>query len=95
MERYRENLRGKVVLITGGAGAIGSNLVRAVAECQSKAVVVLDDLSAGYEWNIPALPNVLFVKGSVLDEVVLRRVFAEKPDIVFHLEPVAKLGTRR
>lgn len=85
MESYEENIRGKVVLITGGAGAIGSNLTRAVAELQAKTVVVLDDLSASYEWNIPSLPNVLFVKGSVRDQVVLKRVFAEKPDIVFHL----------
>jgi len=85
MESYKENMRGKVVLITGGAGAIGSNLTRAIAQLQAKTVVVLDDLSASYEWNIPALSNVLFVKGSVVDEVVLKRVFAEKPDIVFHL----------
>jgi nucleoside-diphosphate-sugar epimerase len=85
MESYKENLRGKVVLITGGAGSIGGNLTRAIAQLQAKTVIVLDDLSAGYEWNIPALSNVLFVKGSVVDEVVLKRVFAEKPDIVFHL----------
>jgi UDP-glucose 4-epimerase len=85
MESYKENIRGKVVLITGGAGAIGSNLTAAIAQLQAKTVVVLDDLSASYEWNIPALSNVLFVKGSVVDEVILKRVFAEKPDIVFHL----------
>jgi UDP-glucose 4-epimerase len=85
MDSYKESMRGKVVLITGGGGAIGSNLTRAVAELHAKTVVVLDDLSASYEWNIPALPNVLFVKGSVRDQVVLKRVFAEKPDIVFHL----------
>jgi UDP-glucose 4-epimerase len=85
MDSYKQNMRGKVVLITGGAGAIGTNLTRAIAELQAKTVVVLDDLSASYEWNIPALPNVLFVKGSVQDQVMLKRVFAEKPDVVFHL----------
>jgi UDP-glucose 4-epimerase len=76
---------GKTVLITGGAGAIGSNLTRAIAELNARMVIVLDDLSAAYEWNIPSLPNVLFVKGSVTDEVILKRVFAIKPDIVYHL----------
>lgn len=85
MDAYRKNIEGKTVLITGGAGAIGSNLARAVAELKAKTVIVLDDLSAGYEWNIPSLPNVLFVKGSVTDEVVMKRVFAGKPDIVYHL----------
>ena len=77
--------RGKVVLITGGAGAIGSNLCRAVAEAGAAKVVVLDDLSSAERWNVPSLPNVLFVEGSILDEVELKRVFLERPDVVFHL----------
>ena len=85
MDAYRKDIEGKTVLITGGAGAIGSNLARAFAELKAKTVIVLDDLSAGYEWNIPSLPNVLFVKGSVTDEVVMKRVFAGRPDIVYHL----------
>ena len=85
MDAYKKDIEGKTVLITGGAGAIGSNLARAVAELKAKTVIVLDDLSAGYEWNIPSLPNVLFVKGSVTDEVVMKRVFAGRPDIVYHL----------
>lgn len=48
-------------------------------------VIVLDDLSSAARWNVPALPNVLFVQGSILDEVDLKRVFFEGPQIVFHL----------
>jgi UDP-glucose 4-epimerase len=84
MDDYREYYEGKVVLITGGAGAIGSNLARAVAQLGAQ-VIILDDLSAAYEWNIPSLPNILFVKGSVTDQVALKRVFAPDPDVVFHL----------
>lgn len=85
MEDYKRYYEGKTVLITGGAGAIGSNLTRAIAELKARTVVILDDLSAAYEWNIPSLPNVLFVKASVTDEIALKRVFALKPDIVYHL----------
>jgi len=85
MDDYQQYYSGKRVLITGGAGAIGSNLTRAVAQLDAHQVIILDDLSAGYQWNIPSLPNVLFVKGSVTDEVALKRVFAIKPDVVFHL----------
>lgn len=85
MEDYKKHYKDKVVLITGGAGSIGSNLTRAIAELGARMVIVLDDLSAAYEWNIPSLPNVLFVKGSVTDEMMLKRVFNEKPDMVFHL----------
>lgn len=85
MDPYQRNIADKVILVTGGAGSIGTNLVRSLAELGARTVIVLDDLSAGYKWNIPALPNVLFVHGSVLDEKALKRVFAEKPRIVFHL----------
>lgn len=74
----------KTVLVTGGAGAIGSNLTRALAERGAK-VVVLDDLSSSSRWNVPSLPQVLFVEGSILNEVLLKRVFFERPQIVFHL----------
>ena len=75
----------KTILVTGGAGAIGSNLSRALALAGAAKVIILDDLSASYEWSIPNLPNVLFVKGSITNEVDLKRVFHEKPDYIFHL----------
>ena len=50
------------ILVTGGAGAIGSNLVQALSQAGANPVIVLDDLSSSYEWNIPNLSNVLFVK---------------------------------
>jgi UDP-glucose 4-epimerase len=82
---YQEFYRNKAVLITGGAGAIGSNLTRAVAGAGAKLVMVLDDLSSAVRWNVPALANVMFIQGSILDEVELKRVFFEGPDLVFHL----------
>ena len=85
MDDYKKYYKGKTVLITGGAGAIGSNLTRTIAGLNAQRVVVLDDLSAAYGWNIPSLPNVLFVKGSVTDEIALKRVFTPRPDIVYHL----------
>ena len=85
MDDYKRHYEGKTVLITGGAGAIGSNLARAIANLNAREVIVFDDLSAAYTWNIPSLPNVLFVKGSVTDEGALKRVFVGKPDIVYHL----------
>ena len=85
MEDYRGYYKDRTVLVTGGAGAIGSNLTAAIAGLGARMVVILDDMSAGYGWNIPALPNVLFVRGSVTDEVALKRVFGLRPDIVYHL----------
>src|SRR5208283_104008 len=85
MDEYKSNIKDKIVLVTGGAGAIGSNLTRSLAGLGARTVIVLDDMSAAYEWNVPSLPNVLLVKGSVTDEISLKRVFAAKPDLVYHL----------
>ena len=80
LRRYK----GKTVLITGGVGCIGSNLTKTLIK-EATRVIVLDDLSAAYEWNIPVSSKVLFVQGSVTDDIALKRVFKEKPDFVFHL----------
>jgi nucleoside-diphosphate-sugar epimerase len=84
MKNYVGSYAGKSILVTGGAGAIGSNLVRALAESGAQ-VIILDDLSSSVRWNVPSTPSVLFVQGDVLDEVKLKRVFLERPQIVFHL----------
>src|SRR4030066_2429844 len=75
----------KTVLVTGGAGAIGSNLVRALCGMETKKVIVIDDLSSGHEWNISSNPKVTFIESSILDEEKLRWAFKEKPEIVYHL----------
>jgi nucleoside-diphosphate-sugar epimerase len=85
MEQYRSEYKGKNVLITGGAGCIGSNITKALIEAEAAKIIVLDDLSAAEKWNVPVSPEVQFIKGSVLDEEVLKRVFSNKLDYVFHL----------
>jgi len=75
----------KRVLITGGAGCIGSNLIKALLKTEPEKIVVIDDLSASYEWNLPKDPKVVFIKGSILDEEKMKRAFSYKPHYVFHL----------
>jgi len=84
-EDVLQEYAGKRVLVTGGAGCIGSNLVRALLSADVEKIIVLDDLSASFEWNLPADPKVTFIKGSVLDEEKLKRAFSFRPDYVFHL----------
>lgn len=84
-KRAFEAFDGKTVLVTGGAGAIGSNLVRTLCGVGVKQVIVLDDLSSAYEWNVPVDPKVLFIRGSVLDDEKLKWAFKARPEVVYHL----------
>jgi nucleoside-diphosphate-sugar epimerase len=80
-----KTLGGQTVLVTGGAGAIGTNLVVTLNELGASRIVILDNLSSAYEWNIPKGPRIRFVRGDVLDDETLTTVFKDRPDVVYHL----------
>lgn len=85
MEDLSETFRRTTVLVTGGAGAIGSNLTHALSAFDVKRILVIDNLSSSYEWNVPKGPNVQFLKGDILDDKDLDRAFKGHPRIVYHL----------
>ena len=85
-----KNLIGKNILVTGGAGAIGSNLIIALSILVGKSgkIIVLDNLSSiktNNPWNIAPMENIMFVEGDVRSDVDLKRVFKENINMVFHL----------
>lgn len=74
------------ILITGGAGFIGSHLAEA-ALAQGNRVLILDDLSSGNVENLRAIrknPALEFVADSVTNKYVLAELI-DQSDIVFHL----------
>jgi len=76
---------GKRILVTGGAGCIGSNLIKALLKAEPEKIIVIDDLSASFEWNLPKDDKVVFIRGSILNEEKMKRAFSFKPHYVFHL----------
>ncbi len=83
---YLDDYRGRTVLVTGGAGAIGSNLVAALLNTEAARVVVLDNLTSGRRELLPADERVALYIGDVADDEMLHLVFDENEiDLVFHL----------
>ncbi|HQS10405.1 MAG TPA: UDP-glucose 4-epimerase GalE [Xanthobacteraceae bacterium] len=70
------------ILVTGGAGYIGSHMVLALLDA-GEAVVVLDDLSTGFRWAVP--DAAVFVQGDVSDgPLVTQTVRQHGIDAVIH-----------
>src|SRR3990167_5211260 len=79
------------VLVTGGAGFIGSNLVKALCK-QGDRVIVLDNLVSGYKNNIHSLHEIDFIKGDIRDISLLDSIM-HKVDVIYHL--AASVGSKR
>ena len=70
------------ILVTGGAGYIGSHMVLALTD-RGEEVVVLDNLSTGFDWAVS--PKATLVQGDIGDEALLDRIMAEhRFDAVVH-----------
>ena len=79
------------VLVTGGAGFIGSNLVKSLL-AQGDDVVVLDNLSSGFKKNLVLMPQVRFIEGDIRQSSLLDTIM-DGVEVIYHL--AASVGNKR
>jgi UDP-glucose 4-epimerase len=84
-------MKNKKVLVTGGAGFIGSNLVGELFRSGNE-VTVLDNFTTGYRRNLEPFSNVRIIEGDVRDKNVVE-VAVRGNEVIFHL--AASVGNKR
>jgi len=72
------------ILIVGGAGFVGSNLVKKILESGPREIVIVDNLLSAERFNVPEHEAITFIEGSITDDAVLARL-TDDLDFVFHL----------
>jgi len=77
------------ILVTGGAGQLGSSIASKLALKENVTVIIIDDLSTGEKSKIPIKDNIKFIKADVNDYNDIISIFATfKFDYVFHFAAV-------
>jgi nucleoside-diphosphate-sugar epimerase len=72
------------ILITGGAGCLGSNLIEHWLP-QGHEITVLDNFATGKREVVPPMPRLRVVEGTIADAALVERVFGEaRPEVVIH-----------
>ncbi len=84
-------MNNKKVLVTGGAGFIGSNLVKKLLS-ENNDVIVIDDLSSGFKSNIIENKGIRFINGDIRNRKVIDDAI-NGVEVVFHL--AASVGNKR
>jgi UDP-glucose 4-epimerase len=77
-------MQGSRVLVVGGAGFVGSNLVHMLLDREVSHVTVVDNLLSSEPVNIPQTPKVDFIKGSITNDTILQSL-EDSFDYIFHL----------
>ena len=77
-------MRDARVLVVGGAGFVGSNLILQLLRAEPREIIVVDNLLSSEDCNIPKDLRVRFVLGSITDDAILAAL-PENLDFAFHL----------
>ncbi len=78
------SLENSKVLVVGGAGFVGSNLVLKLIDANVKEIYIVDNLLSSVSANIPISPKIKFILGSIADQRILNQIPSDV-DFVWHL----------
>ncbi len=80
----RSNISGTNILVVGGAGFVGSNLIYALLQYDIKSILIVDNLLSSEKESLPSDRRLSFLEGSIADDEVLKSLNQDF-DYIFHL----------
>ena len=82
--KERDEFSDQRILVVGGAGFVGGNLIRRLLQSSPREILIVDNLLSAERANIPVSPEITFVEGSITDDKILEDL-RDDLDFVFHL----------
>ncbi|MGI8837266.1 MAG: NAD-dependent epimerase/dehydratase family protein [Pyrinomonadaceae bacterium] len=84
MELTLNKFEGQNILVVGGAGFVGSNLVRTLVDFSPRAITIIDNLLSAERVNVPLASEITLIEGSITNDRILAELHDDF-DYLFHL----------
>ena len=81
-----------IILVTGGAGFVGSNLIKSLIKKTKLKIISLDNYSTGKKKNHIKSKRVIYIKGSTLKIINLLKKYKNNINSIFHFGEFSKLS---
>jgi len=82
----------KYIVVTGGAGFIGSNLIEKLIKVTSKSIISLDNYSTGFKKNHINNKRITYINGNIINIDKILNKFKSEIDTIFHLGEFSRIA---
>ena len=80
----------KYIVVTGGAGFVGSNLIKRLSEITKYKIISIDNYSSGYQSNHINLDRIKYIKGDTKNIFKILKIYEKKNTYNFSLRRIFK-----
>ena len=84
-------MKKNILVVTGGAGFVGSNMIQALLKETTKKIISIDNYSSGFTKNHIRNPRVKYIKGSTKDINVLLKIYKHRILSIFHFGEFSRI----
>ena len=91
LKKNNMNLKKNIIIVTGGAGFVGSNLIESLVKKTKFKIISLDDYSSGFKKNHIKNKNVIYINGHTKDIYKILGRYKKKINTIFHFGEFSRI----